>query len=67
MVYDLSVLSNPLTWILLITLIVSIVTQVSFNAAIIRSSLKLTDLQSFRVVKNLLKTFYCRTKLITFT
>ncbi|XP_072231153.1 magnesium transporter NIPA4 isoform X1 [Leuresthes tenuis] len=29
-VYDLSVLSNPLTWILLITLIVSIVTQVNY-------------------------------------
>ncbi|KAM4545394.1 magnesium transporter NIPA4 isoform 1-T1 [Odontesthes bonariensis] len=28
--YDLSVLSNPLTWILLITLIVSIVTQVNY-------------------------------------
>lgn len=27
--YDISVLANPLTWILLLTLIVSIVTQVS--------------------------------------
>ncbi|MEQ2308671.1 hypothetical protein AMECASPLE_030662, partial [Ameca splendens] len=30
MVYDISVLSHPLTWILLLTLIVSIVTQVNY-------------------------------------
>ncbi|MEQ2216654.1 hypothetical protein XENOCAPTIV_019865, partial [Xenoophorus captivus] len=29
-VYDISVLSHPLTWILLLTLIVSIVTQVNY-------------------------------------
>lgn len=29
--YDYKVLANPLTWILLVTLIVSVVTQVSYS------------------------------------
>lgn len=47
--YDISVLANPLTWILLLTLIVSIVTQVSRKMILLPCSHSLVWLGSARL------------------